>query len=461
MAVFENKDLYPTPDSVIELMGINCKDKVVLEPQAGFGNIVDWLQNNGAKEVLTCEVEPSLTFNLQTKTTFMGFDFLRLNSEDVSHVDMIVMNPPFSNADKHILHAYKIAPSGCEIITLCNYETIAKEFRYRELSILIKNNGVSSSLGNCFKNAERKTEVEVGLIKLYKPAINEDGFDTSGFFMEEEEEHQENGIMSYNSVRAVVNNYVGCVKGFEAVQKVQENLNRNLSSMGVGTIDFKMNRVQRGTDTITTVEQFAKELQYQSWQKIFHDMGIEKYVTSKVMDKINAFINEQIKVPFTMKNVYHMLDVIYQTREETFKQSLEESIDNFTRHTHENRYGVEGWKTNKGHLLNKKFICEGVCDIEYGYIRTKYDCYNGRKLDDLTKVLCNLNGVAFSHDKSLYMTFGKNTDLETNTWYDWNFFEVKFFKKGTIHLKFKDEKVWARLNQAYAKIKGFSLPDSF
>ena len=30
------------------------------------------------------------------------------------------MNPPFSNADKHILHTYEIAPRGCKIIALCN-----------------------------------------------------------------------------------------------------------------------------------------------------------------------------------------------------------------------------------------------------------------------------------------------------------------------------------------------------
>lgn len=459
MGVFNNKDLYPTPNSVIDLMGVDCRDKIVLEPQAGFGNIVEWLISNGAKEVLTCEVEENLVFNLQTISTFIEFDFLKVKPEQISHVDLIVMNPPFSNADKHILHAFKIAPNGCEIISLCNYETIHKSLRYRELSMLIRDNGKGSSLGKCFKDAERKTDVEVGLIKLYKPMVNSEGFDASGFFMDEDDEPQSNGLMSYNSVRAVVNNYVGCVKGFEAVKEVQDNLNRNLNSMGVGSISFKMGRTQRGNEEITTVEQFSKELQYQSWQKIFSDMNMSRYVTSKVMEKINAFINNQLKVPFTMKNVYHMLDVIYQTREETFKQSLEEAVDNFTRHTHENRYGVEGWKTNLGHMLNKKFICEGVCDEEYGYLRAKYDTYNGRKLDDLTKVLCNLNGNTFNQDKSLYMSFGSNKDLQTNTWYDWNFFKVKFFKKGTIHLKFKDERVWHGLNQAYAKIKGFTLPD--
>lgn len=171
-----------------------------------------------------------------------------------------------------------------------------------------------------------------------------------------------------------------------------------------------------------------------------------------------------------------MLDVIYQTREETFKQSLEEAVDNFTRHTHENRYGVEGWKTNLGHMLNKKFICEGVFESDWT-VGVKYDTYNTRKLNDLTKVLCNLNGKNYDtlqsfsyvgengetyhkiHDGDIYRMNQIVESWETNKWYSWGFFDVKFFKKGTIHLKFKDEKVWHRLNQEYAKIKGFTLPD--
>jgi hypothetical protein len=76
---------------------------------------------------------------------------------------MIIMNPPFSNADKHIIHAWEIAPEGCEIVSLCNYETIAKEYRYEKLGRLIKTYGNSYNLGDCFTQAERKTGVEIGL----------------------------------------------------------------------------------------------------------------------------------------------------------------------------------------------------------------------------------------------------------------------------------------------------------
>ena len=44
-------------------------------------------------------------------------------------------------------------------------------------------------------------------------------------------------------------------------------------------------------------------------------------------------------------------------------------------------------------------------------------------------------------------------------WYDWGFFEVKGFKKGTMHFKFKDDKIWELFNRTVAEAKGFELPE--
>ena len=52
--MLENKDFYPTPDKMIKKMvdGLNFKMiRTVLEPSAGKGNIVEYLQKE-AKKVL-------------------------------------------------------------------------------------------------------------------------------------------------------------------------------------------------------------------------------------------------------------------------------------------------------------------------------------------------------------------------------------------------------------------------
>lgn len=453
--MFHN-ELYPTPLEAIELMQLDCLDKIILEPSAGFGHIVQYCQNNGAKEVLAIEINENCRAILRDKCNIIGDDFFNCKPEQISHINAIYMNPPFSNADRHILHAWNIAPEGCEIVSLCNYATIENSYTHRQLSSIIKNYGSGTNIGDCFSTAERKTGIDIGLIRLFKPIVSTN-FEFEGFFMEEdEEEMQGEGIMQYNEVRALVNRYVGTMKLFDQMRESIDSVNSMISQIGMSNISLSV-----GYDkTITDKKDFGKLIQKQSWNYIFKKMNMEKYVTSGVMKDINKFVENQEKVPFTMRNIYKMFEIIVGTRQQTFNRALEEAIDNFTKYTHENRFGVEGWKTNSGYMLNKKFIIEGIVGIRYsGGIEIKYNSYGGSKIDDLTKVLCNITAKNYSEIGTLHNS--KFENLETNKWYNWGFFEVKFFKKGTMHLKFKNENDWYLLNKAYGELKGFTLTENY
>src|SRR3546814_6756735 len=80
-------------------------------------------------------------------------------------------------------------------------------------------------------------------------------------------------------------------------------------------------------------------------------------------------------------------------------------------------------------------------------------------VDDFCKALCYLSGASWSvKDKFSYQVSEKRP--EYGQWFDWGFFEVKIFKKGTGHFKFKNADLWAIFNQQIARIKGFPLPES-
>ena len=87
-----NRDFYPTSVEVIEQM-VGLEDiagKVVLEPSFGSGNIVKYLNEHHAREVLGCEINDKLRASAQG-VRVVGSDFLQLQSEDVSHIDMIII----------------------------------------------------------------------------------------------------------------------------------------------------------------------------------------------------------------------------------------------------------------------------------------------------------------------------------------------------------------------------------
>lgn len=455
-----NKEFYPTPLHVLEQMQIDCAEKVVLEPSAGKGDIIDFCKKNGARNVLAFEINKDLQKIVEKKSHLLGSDFLECTAEQISHVEVIVMNPPFSNADEHIMHAYNIAPEGCEVIALCNWETIDKAYTRsrRKLQALIENYGLDHNLGSCFDTAERKTGVEVGLVRLFKPTLgNENSFD--GFFMDEDEEElQSNEVLEYNEVRALVNRYVGAMKYFDELHELRDKINYTTSGLGMSSIDFTIGYNEK----VTTKEEFSKYMQKTSWKHIFNKMNMKKYVTSGVMRDINRFVENQQKYPFTMKNVYRMFEIIIGTRQQTYNRALEEIVDKFTEHTSENRFGVEGWKTNSGYMLNHKFIINWMVKPTYNGDKLEL-MYNGNtdKIEDLVKVLCNITGQNYDNHKTINQFFRDLKNIDRGVWYSWGFFEFKAFKKGTIHFKFQNKEDWYMLNKAYGELKGFTLSTEY
>lgn len=468
MSIF-NKDFYPTPIGVLERMGFDASDKIILEPSAGSGAIVDYCKLRGADKVIGCESSPELAMIAQKKLdSFITPDFLDVTKEQVSHINMIIANPPFSRGVEHILHMWEIAPEGCEIHTLINHDNLENRYRdvYR-LKQIIETYGLVENLGEVFSTAERKTNVNVGLIKLFKPAKEESGFE--GFFMDDEHEvNTEHGLIQPNAVRDLVERYVDALREFKTFKEVQDRMNHILKPLKIQPLAATVRYENNSTDLAYC--EFSSALQKVFWKHVFQLMNLNRFLTEQVRDKINKFSEQQQKVPFTMKNIYKMVEIISGTSEQIFKEALVEAVDKFTEHSRENRFMVEGWKTNSGYMLNEKFICGYVRDGFYGYPSIRYSCRTAGYLDDLTRVICNITATNFDDIPDLYNFFqGVKVDpakynsnyihKEFGTWYQWGFFTIKMFKKGTLHVKFNDRKVWELLNTKYAEIKGQNLPE--
>lgn len=449
-----NPDFFPTPENIIEIMieGENINNAVILEPSAGKGDIVTFLQDAGAKSVIACENNEDLAKILQTKCTIVERDFLSLTSDKISHIDFIIMNPPFSADEKHILHAYEIAPKGCKIIALCNYQTIDNRFSAdrKRLFTLIENYGSVQNLGDCFNNAERKTGVEIGLIKIQKQGVKE-STEFEGFFLEDDpEERQENALMSYNVVRDLVNRYIQACKVYKELIEVKSKLDNITGSFFSGRL---------GISTELSYEQYKKELQKAGWSYILDKMNLSKYTTKGVREDINKFVEEQTKIPFTMKNIYFMLDLVVQTAGQRMDKAILEVFDRVTEHHHDNRHNVKGWKTNSHFLVGKKFILPYQINPakEYGYTSESYNSLrysNDGIISDLEKALCFVEGINYEGINTINHSINRN---QYGEWYESQFFRYKGYKNGNMHFEFKDVDVWGRFNQRVAKLKGYPL----
>jgi hypothetical protein len=455
-----NPEFYPTPPEIISLMleGYNFKNKTVLEPSAGRGDIVDALKLEGAT-VISCEKNTDLAQIVKSKSEFLKADFLQVTREEISHINFIVMNPPFSNADEHILHAWEVAPAGCVIIALMNSETLKNAYstRRKELKNKVEGFGISQNLGQCFKTADRQTDVNITLVRLSKPA---DNYKTEfeGFFLEdEEEEPQENGIMSYNFIRDIVNRYVEAVKIFDKQLTAAVEMNRLTASFYSSSIALS---IKEG-DKDFTRENYKKDLQKNAWKYIFNMMNLNKYATRGLKEDINKFVEQQQNIPFTMKNIYKMLEIVIGTAGQRIDKAIIEVFDKITYHHSENRHNVKGWKTNSHFLVGKKFILPYAISPakEYGYT---LEYYHSLKIydfiGDLEKALCFITGDNWDKIQGVdnkIRSLGKTCLY--GDWHESHFFKFKGFKNGNIHFEYLSEDVWGLFNQNVARIKGYPL----
>lgn len=467
-----NKDFFPTPLDVIERMleGVSLPGKTVLEPSAGKGDIVDFCAGAGAN-LLACEINSDLRKIVERKCRVIESDFLKVTAEAISHVDLIVMNPPFSADETHILHAYEIAPAGCHIIALCNKQTIVYDrFRNRQrLSKLLEQQGAWEDLGDCFSSAERKTGVEVALIRLQKPGASYES-EFEGFFTEEDEEAQATGIMAYNFVRDLVNRYIGAIKIFDEQLAAAIRMNELTGQFFSGKVALSV--TAEGAPLLRN--EYKKDLQKSAWKWVFQQMNMQKYVTAGVLRDINKFVEQQEQYPFTMRNIYRMLEVIAGTHNTRMDKAVLEVFEKLTYHHHDNRHGLEGWKTNSHYLLGKMFIAPYIATPKYSsgweitYHSDRYEVIN-----DLVKAICYLTGKRWEDYGDIWhinqrkeKVLNKEGKLvegdalehrEFGKWYDWAFFQIRVYKKGTVHFKFVDMDAWAAFNRKVSELKGFPL----
>lgn len=454
-------DFYPTPDNVIEdiLSSVNIINQTILEPSAGSGNIVNYLKNAGAREVIACEIDPKLRTILKRECKVIKDDFLQVSSEEVSHINVIVMNPPFSKQEKHILHAWEIAPAGAQIVSICNdnmINNIYSEDR-RKIKELIQFNGRSEYLGDVFSNSERKTGVNCSVIYLFKPAGEDNDYSDYFDLSEKHESSSIEGVIQYDFVRDIVNRYVGSIKLYDDVLKNAVAMNDLVGEyLGYEKLTFTCTI----KDAPTNRETYRKDLQKIMWNHIFNKMNMQKYVTKGVREDINKFVEQQTHVPFTMKNIYTMIHMIVGTHGSRMNKVLIEAFENICSYSYENSTAGEKWKTNSDYMVNRRFIVPYITEYDsFGMKRSHvYISFQSQgKLDDIQKALCILIGENYDEKETLW-DFTYSNKLEWGKWYDWGFFKIRGYKKGTMHFEFIDEDIWIKFNRKVAEIRGRRLP---
>lgn len=191
----------------------------------------------------------------------------------------------------------------------------------------------------------------------------------------------------------------------------------------------------------------------------------------KDMDRTVRLDKGSSTLPFTKENISQFFENLFVQRNELFKEGIADLFNEITSYHNGNNRHTEGWKTNKNWKINKKIIVDwGVEYTDYGKYRSYGDTrpsygsfrtiYGKDWLDDLDKIVRKIKefGVdGFTIRESLNSRFQQLGNVYVGEKFDNTcetpYFHLKFFKKGTLHITFKDEKILEELNLIGAKLR--------
>lgn len=468
-----NRDFYTTPREVFDMMttGENLADAVILEPSAGSGDIVRYCKQDGARYVKACEINDVLRSALYNECNVIALDFLTVQREQVADINYIIMNPPFSTVEKHILHAWEIAPDGCTILALCPSSRFTHCYgddkKLKELADLY---GSREELGDVFNisTADRRTEAEISLLRLYKPSEKMEDFDDLDF--DETPEgwddmgNGQEGVIKYDAVRDMVKRYNSALAQFDAVQEASEKINEDIKTFSACRIHFgahgddcRGNKFQN-----ITRDRFRKELQHAAWHNVFQLLNMQKYTTNVLQEKIARFVETSEARPFNLKNIYLVVSSVLQNIGNIMEECVVKAFDTICSLSAENSTAGEKWKTNSNYMVNQKFIVDGMsCEKRWNghlsySIGHSYD--RSGKMEDFYKAMSFLTGQPLKEDcfRPFRSQIVESCD-NLGEWFYFDWFRVKFYKKGTMHFEFTDINIWYRFNQVAAKHKGWAI----
>lgn len=491
-----NSDFYPTPKNLIDKMldGLEWKMiHTILEPSAGKGNIVEVLRekqkfNNKwyttIKLDIDCiESDENLRAILKEKNIRVVHDDF-LTYDTMKEYDLIVMNPPFSNGCKHLLKALKFQQrNGGAVVCLLNAETLKNECNNERIMLnrmLREYNADVQYIRDAFVDAERKTGVEVALVKVKLPDIHResvifDGLERAIARKECVYDAENTQVAENDFFKAIVEQYkmeveagVKFIREYYAMAprilyrfKKDEKTGKTVQSGG-NILDLRIGR------SSATINEYIREIRGKYWSALFDN---PKFIGQLTYDLQRAYYNkvEELKdYEFSLHNIYELkIDMskkVVKGIEDTIISLFDELSSKYSYYDEctNNIHYFTGWRTNKAWIVNKKVIIplRGWRDLEYswgGFKPTNSEVSG--KLKDIEKCFNYLDGgltEAVDLEKSLEFAeeYGESKNIVLK------YFNVTFYKKGTCHITFTNEELLKKFNIFGAQHKGW-LPPSY
>lgn len=495
----DNKDFYPTPEAIINKMLFDIDFRMIgsiLEPSAGSGNIVEAIKkkekfysttyNKFSYDIDCIEADSNLQHILKGKNFRVVYnDFLTYDT--MKEYDLIVMNPPFSNGCKHLLKALEMQQrNGGAIVCLLNAETLKnpctndRQYLQRKLT---EYNAKVEFIQDAFMDAERKTAVEIALIKVKLPDVQRDSFILDGLRKAQEQREVEESDSYYlvegDFFKAIVNQYkmeveagIKLIKEYYAMKPFilsqfgkDKETGETIQTGGcILSLDIGSNRDKYNNKL--SINEYIREVRKKYWSALFENKNFIGQLTENLRRDFYNRVEDLKEYDFSLYNIYQLKIDMQKKVIKGIEDTIIELFDELSHkhyyydETSSNIHYYNGWKTNKAWYINKKVIIPLKAYDDYYTDRFRPTNYKiVEKLQDIEKCFNYLDGglteaVELRESLQFAEEYGETKNIQLK------YFTVTFYKKGTCHIVFNDDELLKKFNIFGSQHKGW-LPPSY
>jgi hypothetical protein len=486
-STFDNQ-FYPTPPSLARRAISKFKETRIsrlLEPEAGRGDLLDVLMDSQSRHhppVVECvELDLANQAILRSKGyRVVGTDFLRYRGASVySH---ILMNPPFREGVKHVLHAWELLFTG-EIVAILNAQALLNpnSAERRQLVTLINDHGSVEFLHEAFMTADTKrtTRVEIALVHLTKASTEYTNF-IDGLRRDVEQRHTPapetfaEVIIPRNFIENLVLSFECAVEASKqaCVAQARANHYARRFAKSISTED------EAPTVELFVADSFNKaydDLKERAWSTVLRSAAVLEKLSSQAQKRVEASFKELCALEFTYENIWGFLDGLISQQGQIQLDMVCDVFDMITKYHSENRAYYQGWRSNDKHRLNA-FRIKSTRFVLPAHRRDWYCSFaNSLTWDDLQrfrdfdKVFAILDGKHNATTKGIEWVFAQQWDaLKSGERVSADYFDVRFYRKaGTFHLFPRRKDLIERMNRLVGEARQWlphdrnAVPDAF
>lgn len=191
------------------------------------------------------------------------------------------------------------------------------------------------------------------------------------------------------------------------------------------------------------VDRATRHVDHAIWDLLMHESGMMDYMDEKARDEWHAR-DENEEPPVTEANVRATFASVYESRDEMFERGVIRLFRSLS----------WDYKTNQPVSFGRKIILENVFDWHpYGPSSLSYAACE--KIDDMIRIFSLLDGKPppdYRHK------FRHTFDFDEPPIFD--YFQVRWFKKGTMHFTFTRPDLVEKMNKILARHYPGVLPQA-